>query len=107
MLYREKHKEARIIKDKLQYIHKYTDSNESATNLSNTDSNANANQKNAATLEGELYKDTNRLVQRALMKELLTEINSPYKDQYIKDLEHHIIYQHDETGGIKPYCSAC
>ena len=106
MLYREKHKEARIIKDKLQYIHKYTDSNESATNLSNTDSNANANQKNAATLEGELYKDTNRLVQRALMKELLTEINSPYKDQYIKDLEHHIIYQHDETGGIKPYCSA-
>lgn len=106
MLYREKHKEARLIKDKLQYIHKYTDSNESATNLSNTDSNANSNQKNAATLEGELYKDTNRLVQRALMKELLAEINSPYKDQYIKDLEHHIIYQHDETGGIKPYCSA-
>ena len=106
MLYREKHKEARLIKDKLQYIHKYTDSNESATNLSNTDSNANANLKNAATLEGELYKDTNRLVQRALMKELLAEIKSPYKDQYIKDLEHHIIYQHDETGGMKPYCSA-
>lgn len=106
MLYREQHKQARIIKDKLQYIHKYTDSKDSATNLSNTDSNANANQKNAATLEGELYKDTNRLVQRALMKELLAEINSPYKDQYIEDLEHHIIYQHDETGGLKPYCSA-
>ncbi len=106
MLYREQHKQARIIKDKIQYIHKYTDSNDSATNLSNTDSNANANQKNAATLEGELYKDTNRLVQRALMKELLAEINSPYKDQYIKDLENHIIYQHDETGGMKPYCSA-
>ncbi len=106
MLYREQHKQARIIKDKLQYIHKYTNSNDSATNLSNTDSNANANQKNAATLEGELYKDTNRLVQRALMKELLAEINSPYKEQYIKDLEHHIIYQHDETGGMKPYCSA-
>ena len=106
MLYREQHKQARIIKDKIQYIHKYTDSKDSATNLSNTDSNANANQKNAATLEGELYKDTNRLVQRALMKELLAEINSPYKDQYIKDLENHIIYQHDETGGMKPYCSA-
>ena len=106
MLYREQHKQARIIKDKLQYIHRYTNSNDSATNLSNTDSNANANQKNAATLEGELYKDTNRLVQRALMKELLAEINSPYKEQYIKDLEHHIIYQHDETGGMKPYCSA-
>ncbi len=106
MLYREKHKEARLIKDKLQFIHKYTDSDKSATDLSNTDSNANANQKNSATLEGELYKDTNRLVQRALMKELLEEINSPYKDQYIKDLESHILYQHDETGGMKPYCSA-
>lgn len=106
MLYREQHKQARLIKDKLQYIHKYTDSKESATNLSNTDDNANSNQKNAATLEGELYKDTNRLVQRAMMKELLAEIGSPYKDQYIKDLEHHIIYQHDETGGFKPYCSA-
>lgn len=106
MLYREKHKEARLIKDKLQFIHKYTDSDKSATDLSNTDSNANADQKNSATLEGELYKDTNRLVQRALMKELLEEINSPYKDQYIKDLESHILYQHDETGGMKPYCSA-
>lgn len=106
ILYREQHKQARIIKDKLQYIHKYADSNDSATNLSNTDDNANSNNKNMATLEGELYKDTNRLVQRAWMKEMLAEINSPYKDQYIKDLEHHIIYQHDETGGIKPYCSA-
>lgn len=106
ILYREKHNEARIVKDKLQYIHKYTDSNISATNLSNTDDNANSCNKNIATLEGELYKDTNRLVQRAWMKEMLADIKSPYKDQYIKDLEHHIIYQHDETGGIKPYCSA-
>ena len=59
-----------------------------------------------ATLEGELYKDTTRVIQRQWMKEMLGEINSPYRDQYIKDLEHHIFYQHDETGGIKPYCSA-
>ena len=107
MLYRENHKKARLIKDKLQYIHKYIDSQESATNLSNTDDNANTNQKNASTLEGELYKDLSRLVQRSQMKDLLTEIGSPYKDQYIKDLEHHIIYQHDESCPIlKPYCSA-
>lgn len=107
MLYRENHKKARLIKDKLQYIHKYIDSKESATNLSNTDDNANTNQKNAATLEGELYKDLSRLVQRSQMKDLLAEIGSPYKDQYIKDLEHHIIYQHDESCPIlKPYCSA-
>lgn len=106
ILYREQHKQARVIADKIKYIHKYVDSGESATNLSNTDDNANSNKKNAATLEGELHKDTNRLVQRALMKELLAEINSPYRDKYIRDLEHHIIYQHDETGGLKPYCSA-
>lgn len=107
MLYREKHKQARLIKNKLSYIHKYTDSKESATNLSNTDDNANSNKKNAATLEGELYKDTSRSIQRSQMKELLAEINSPYRDQYVKDLEHHIIYQHDESCPIlKPYCSA-
>ena len=107
MLYREKHKEARLIKDKLKYIHKYAESEESATNLSNTDDNANSNKKNAATLEGELYKDTSRIIQRSQMKELLAEIDSPYRDQYVKDLEHHIFYQHDESSPIlKPYCSA-
>ena len=106
ILYREQHKQARLISDKLKYFHKYTESKDSATNLSNTDDNANSNKKNMATLEGELYKDTTRVIQRQWMKEMLGEINSPYRDQYIKDLEHHIFYQHDETGGIKPYCSA-
>jgi ribonucleoside-triphosphate reductase len=106
MLYREQHKQARLTSDKLKYFHKYTESKDSATNLSNTDDNANSNKKNMATLEGELYKDTNRIIQRQWMKEMLAEIGSPYRDQYVKDLEHHIIYQHDETGGIKPYCSA-
>ena len=107
MLYREQHKQARLIKDKLNYIHRYTSSKESATNLSNTDDNANSNKKNAATLEGELYKDTSRIIQRSQMKELLAEIKSPYRDQYVRDLEHHIIYQHDESCPVlKPYCSA-
>lgn len=107
MLYREQHKQARLINSKLQYIHKYTDSKDSATNLSNTDDNANTNEKNAATLEGELYKDLSRNIQRSQMKELLAEIDSPYRDQYVKDLEHHIIYQHDESCPVlKPYCSA-
>ena len=106
IIYRDRHKQARLVAQKLKYIQKYTDSNESATNLSNTDDNANSNQKSVASLDGELFKDTNRLIQRAQMKEFLSEIQSPYKNNYIKDLEHHIIYQHDETGGLKPYCSA-
>ena len=108
ILYREQHKQARLISDKLKYIHKYTDSNESATNLSNTDDNANSNQKNVASLESEVYKDINRIIQRGEMKQLLAEIGSHYRDQYVKDLEHHIIYQHDEASSpvLKPYCSA-
>lgn len=106
ILYREQHKQARLLSQKLGYIHKYVDSKETATNLSNTDDNANTGKKTAATLEGELHKDTNRIIQRSMMKELLGEIKSPYRNQYIADLERHIIYQHDETGMLKPYCSA-
>lgn len=108
ILYREQHKQARLISDKLKYIHKYTESEDTATNLSNTDDNANSNRKNVASAESEVYKDINRLIQRGEMKQLLAEINSPYRDQYIKDLEHHILYQHDEASSpvLKPYCSA-
>ena len=108
ILYREQHKQARLISEKLKYIHKYAESNDTATNLSNTDDNANASTKNAATLESEVYKDLNRIIQRGEMKRLLAEIGSPYRDQYVKDLEHHIIYQHDEASSpvLKPYCSA-
>ena len=106
IIYREQHKQARLISEKMEYFHKYTETEDSATNLSNTDDNANVSKKNMATLEGEMYKDTNRIIQRRWMKERLAEIGSKYKDQYIKDLEHRIFYQHDETGGIKPYCSA-
>lgn len=108
MLYREQHKQARLISEKLKYIHKYSGSEDSATNLSNTDDNANSNQKNVASLESEVYKDINRIIQRGEMKQLLAEIGSPYRDQYVKDLEHHIIYQHDEASSpvLKPYCSA-
>ena len=108
ILYREQHKQARLISEKLKYIHKYTESSDTATNLSNTDDNANSNKKNVASAEGEVYKDINRLIQRGEMKRLLAKINSQYRDQYTKDLEHHIIYQHDEASSpvLKPYCSA-
>ena len=106
--YREKHKEARIIRDRIRYIHNYATSTKSATNLSNTDDNANSNKKNVASLEGEVYKNINRIIQRKEMTSLLDDIHSPYKDAYIRDVEHHIIYPHDEASSPvqKPYCSA-
>lgn len=108
IIYREKHNESRIIGDKLNYIHKYSHSNKNAATLSNTDDNANASVKTAAAADGEVYKDLNRRIQRANMKKLLELTNSPYVNQYIKDLESGIIYQHDEASSpvLKPYCSA-
>lgn len=107
LIYRYKHKQARLIKDKLNYIYEYANTDKSATDLSNTDDNANSSNKNAASLEGEIYKDLSRELQRSQMKDLLDEINSPFKEQYAKDIEHHILYQHDESCPVlKPYCSA-
>lgn len=108
ILYREEHKKARIIREKLDYIDTYIETQDNASNLSNTDANANSSLKNITSLESEIYKDTNRLIQRQRMRELLAEINSPYKDNYIKDIDSHIIYQNDEASSPvqKPYCSA-
>ena len=64
--------------------------------------------KNVATLEAELYKPTNMEVSRYRVTKKLKELNSPYADQYIKDLESHWLYKHDESSApaIKPYCVA-
>lgn len=110
ILYREQHKQARLIKDRIAYMNKYSSSHDNAASLSNTDANANVSSKNVANLEGEVYKDINRLVQRRRMKEKLDELypNENLGHQYIDDLEHHIIYAHDEssTPALKYYCQA-
>lgn len=110
ILYREQHKQARLIKNKIDYMDKYSSSESNAATLSNTDANANVASKNVANLEGEVYKDVNRLVQRRRMKQKLDELypNKGLGRQYIEDLEHHIIYTHDEasTPALKYYCQA-
>ena len=108
IVYREKHKELRFIKDRAEYIERYSTSAENAATMSEVDGNANVQNKNVATLEAELYKPTNVEVSRYRVTKKLKELNSPYADQYIKDLESHWIYKHDESSApaIKPYCVA-
>ena len=76
--------------------------------MSEIDGNANVQNKNVATLEAELYKTTNTDLSRYRVTKKLQEMGSPYAEQYIKDLESHIIYKHDESSApaIKPYCVA-
>lgn len=108
ILYREKHKQARFIKERIDYMDKYSQSNENAATSSETDANANVTMKNVANLEGEVYKTTNRVVQRQRMKEKLNELYPEIAKQYEEDLNHHIIYTHDEatTPVLKQYCMA-
>ncbi|QOR59170.1 anaerobic ribonucleoside reductase large subunit [uncultured phage cr111_1] len=108
ILYREKHKQARFIKERLNYMDRYSQSTENAATSSETDANANVTMKNVANLEGEVYKTTNRVVQRQRMKDELNKLYPEVAKQYEEDLNHHIIYTHDEatTPVLKQYCMA-
>lgn len=108
ILYREKHKQARFIRERIDYMDKYSQSNDNAATSSETDANANVTMKNVANLEGEVYKTTNRIIQRQRMKDKLNEMFPEVAKKYEEDLNHHIIYTHDEatTPVLKQYCIA-
>lgn len=108
ILYREKHKQARFIKERIDYMDRYSRSNENAATSSETDANANVTMKNVANLEGEVYKTTNRVVQRQRMKDELNKLYPEVAKQYEEDLNSHVIYTHDEatTPVLKQYCMA-
>lgn len=108
IIYREQHKQARFIRERIDYMDKYSKSNDNAASSSETDANANVTMKNVANLEGEVYKTTNRIIQRQRMKDKLNELYPEVAKQYEKDLNHHIIYAHDEasTPTLKQYCMA-
>ena len=97
ILYRDKHKQARFVRERIDYMDKYSKSSDNAATSSETDANANVTMKNVANLEGEVYKTTNRIIQRQRMKDKLNEIFPEVAKQYEEDLEHHIIYTHDEA----------
>lgn len=108
ILYRDKHKDARFIRERLDYMDKYSQSDSNAASLSETDANANVSMKNVVTLEAEVPKTNNRIIQRQRMKDVLSSLYPEVAKQYEKDLEHHIIYTHDEASSAVPknYCEA-
>ena len=108
IIYREQHKQARFIRERIDYMNEYSQSNENAATSSETDANANVTMKNVANLEGEVYKTTNRIIQRQRMKDKLNEIYPEVAKKYEEDLDSHIIYTHDEatTPVLKQYCMA-
>ena len=108
IIYREQHKQARFIRERIDYMNEYSQSNENAATSSETDGNANVTMKNVANLEGEVYKTTNRVIQRQRMKDKLNEMYPEVAKKYEEDLNSHVIYTHDEatTPVLKQYCMA-
>lgn len=108
ILYREQHKDLRLIKERVDWIDKYMNSSDNAATSSETDANANVAIKNVANIDGEAYKSVNREVQRYRMRKKLESMFPEVARQYEADLEHHIIYTHDEASSpaIKNYCEA-
>ena len=108
ILYRSEHNEARFIRERIDYMDKYSNSSDNAASSSETDANSNVTLKNVANLEGEVYKTTNRIIQRQRMKDELNKLFPEVAKQYEKELDHHILYTHDEATSpvLKQYCMA-
>lgn len=108
IIYRNKHEESRFIRERIDYMSNYADSDDNAANSSETDPNANVTQKNVANLDGEVYKTKNRIIQRQRMKDELNVLYPEVAKQYEIDVENHIIYPHDEASvpTLKFYCQA-
>ncbi len=88
---------------KTDFIKNYIKSKNAASG-SLFDANSNVTTKNIATLEAELNKDINIQVNRSLVYSKISELfGIETANQYISDIEDHLIYIHDETS-LKPYC---
>lgn len=94
---------AHQIQDKLAFIESYKAA-ANAADGSRMDANANVTQKNMATLEAELLKDVLIQINRAKVSQKIAELyGQPLADEYVRQIEDHEIYVHDETS-LKPYC---
>ena len=91
--------------DKERFIAKYKKSNNNAD--ATVDDNSNVNGKNISLINAEIHKSDNMLVSRGMVMRKLQELYPSFNSRnYVKDLESHIIYKHDESsfaGAIAPY----
>lgn len=89
----------------LAFIDEYQNAPNAASG-SKVDANANVENKNITTMEGEVFKKDfigiNRLAMYHKIKEMF---GIELADEYIRQLEQHELYRHDETAIVgKPYC---
>ena len=98
--------EDEFVKNKIEFINRY----KKASNTANAtiDDNSNVANRNIAILNAEVHKSDNVRISRAMVMEKLKELYPDFNaKRYIRDLEDHVIYKHDESsfaGAISPYC---
>jgi ribonucleoside-triphosphate reductase len=107
ILYRHKHKRNRDwVNEKMAFIQQYKESENTAD--ATIDDNSNVASKNIGILNNEIHKTDNIDINRGMIIRKLKELYPDFDAKsYIRDLEHHIIYKHDESsfaGAIAPYC---
>lgn len=91
------------IKEKIKFIEDYCNA-ENAASGSKVDANANVSSKNIATLSAELCKDIFIQVNRQLVaNKIKEEFGEELSKEYVRQIEDHEIYVHDETS-LSPYC---
>lgn len=94
------------LEKQLQFRQDYMKKSNAAT-ASKYDQNSNVTEKNIATFAAELPKKNNIAFNRALMNEkLINKYGKELAQQYLEDLNNHIIYKHDETSLIATYCAS-
>ena len=95
-----------FVEKKKNFINKYKKSSNTAN--ATVDDNSNVANKNIAILNTEIHKSDNIQISRAMITDKLKEIYPDFNSkQYVRDLEDHIVYKHDESsfaGAIAPYC---
>jgi len=105
MLYRQKHAEDREVSEKLKFLMDYCDASNAATG-SKFDANANVENKNMATLIGELPKSNFIRLNRRMLTDRIKEMyGKEVADKYIELLNNHFIYKNDETS-LANYCAS-
>ncbi len=105
MLYRQKHLEDREIRDKLAFLIDYCNAVNPASG-SKYDANANVENKNIATLIGELPKQNFIRLNRRLLTDRIKEMyGKELADKYLDLLNRHFIYKNDETS-LANYCAS-
>ena len=94
-----------FVEEKEAFIERYKNSSNTAD--ATVDDNSNVSSRNIAIINNEIHKPDNIQVNRGMVMRQLKKLYPDFNPkQYIRDLEEHRMYKHDESSNLppNPYC---